>query len=75
MTVALDFTTVPYYGDVEEMSMLNALDEENRVYKFAILSIVGHNIPLVLVVEPVRKSSEWDDNPSNQIYRTVRSLV
>jgi hypothetical protein len=55
--------------------MVNGLDEENRAYKFATLSIVGHNVPLVLGVEPVRESSEWDDNPSNQVHRVVRSLV
>jgi len=57
------------------MPTVNGLNEGNRAYKFATLSIVGHNIPLVLAVEPVRESSEWDDNPSNQVHRTVRSLV
>jgi len=57
------------------MPTVNGLNEGNRAYKFATLSIVGHNIPLVLAVDPVRESSEWDDNPSNQVHRTVRSLV
>jgi hypothetical protein len=57
------------------MPMVNGLDEENRAYKFATLSIVGHNVSLVLGVEPVRERSEWDDNPSNQVHRVVRSLV
>jgi hypothetical protein len=30
---------------------------------------------LVLTVEPVRERSPWDENPSNQIHRTVRRLV
>jgi len=75
VTVALDITTVPYYGDVDGMPMVNGLDEKNRGYKFATLSIIGHNVPLVLAVEPVRESSRWDNNPSNQVHRTVRSLI
>jgi len=50
-------------------------DGEGRAFKFATLSIVGRNIPLVLAVEPVRESSAWDENPPNQIHRTVRRLV
>jgi len=46
-----------------------------EAFKFATLSIIGQNIPLILAVEPVRESSEWDENPSNQIHRTVRRLV
>lgn len=50
-------------------------DGEGKVFKFATLSIVGQNIPIILAVEPVRESSEWDDNPPNQIHRVVRKLV
>jgi hypothetical protein len=76
VTVALDITTVPYYGETTEMPMVSgAKDGEGRAFKFATLSIIGQNIPLVLAVEPVRESSEWDENPSNQIHRTVRRLV
>jgi len=73
---AIDITTIPYYGDVEEMSMVSGTkDRDGRAFKFATLSIIGQNIPLILAVEPVRESSEWDENPSNQIHRTVRRLV
>jgi len=75
VTAAIDITTVPYYGDVDGMPMVSGLDQENRAFKFATLSIVGQNIPLVLAVEPVRESSSWDENPSNQIHRVVRRLV
>ena len=75
VTVAIDITTVPYYGDVDGMEMVSGLSQEERAFKFATLSIVGLNIPLVLAVEPVRESSAWDDNPSNQIHRIVRRLV
>lgn len=76
ITVAIDITTVPYYGDVEEMSMVSGTkDRKGRAFKFATLSIVGQNIPLVLAVEPVRESSAWDENPSNRIHRIVRRLV
>nr|WP_323173542.1 hypothetical protein [Natrialba sp. PRR66] len=50
-------------------------DRESRAFKFAILSIIGWNIPLVLAVEPVRKSSPWDENSSNQVHRIVWRLV
>ncbi|ELY61842.1 hypothetical protein C492_09055 [Natronococcus jeotgali DSM 18795] len=76
VTAAIDITTVPYYGDVEEMPMVSGTkDREGRAFKFATLSIIGQNIPLVLAVEPVRESSAWDENPPNQIHRTVRRLV
>ncbi len=75
VTAAIDITTVPYYGDVDGMPMVSGLDQENRAFKFATLSIVGLNIPLVLAVEPVQESSAWDDNAPNQVYRVVRRLV
>lgn len=50
-------------------------DGEGRAFKFATLSIIGQNIPLVLAVEPVRESSAWDENPPNRIHRVVRRLV
>jgi len=65
VTAAIDITTIPYYGDVEEMSMVSGTkDRDGRAFKFATLSIIGQNIPLILAVEPVRESSEWDENPS-----------
>jgi hypothetical protein len=76
VTAAIDITTIPYYGEVEGMPMVSGTkDRDGRAFKFATLSIIGQNIPLVLAVEPVRESSEWDENPSNQIHRTVRRLV
>mgnify|MGYP000224074212 CR=1 FL=1 len=76
VTAAIDITTIPYYGDVEGMSMVSGTKEqERRAFKFATLSIVGQNIPLVLGVEPIRESSEWDSNPPNKIHRVVRRLV
>nr|WP_199896998.1 hypothetical protein [Halarchaeum acidiphilum] len=68
VTAAIDITTIPYYGDVEGMPMVSGTKgRDGRAFKFATLSIIGQNIPLVLAVEPVRESSEWDENPSNQI--------
>ncbi|WP_049906820.1 transposase [Halorubrum tebenquichense] len=76
VTAAIDITTIPYYGEVEGMPMVSGTkDRDGRAFKFATLSVIGQNIPLVLAVEPVRESSEWDENPSNQIHRTVRRLV
>lgn len=76
VTAAIDITTVPYYGDVQEMPMVSGVQaEEERAFKFATLSIVGENIPLVLAIEPIRESSAWDENTPNQIHRVVRRLV
>jgi hypothetical protein len=44
------------------MSMVSGTkDTDVRAFKFATLSIIGQNIPLVLGVEPIRESSEWVD--------------
>jgi hypothetical protein len=76
VTAAIDITTVPYYGEVDGMRMVSGTKEgDQRAFKFATLSIVGQNVPFILAVEPIRESSEWDDNPSNQIHRVVRRLV
>ena len=76
VTAAIDITTIPYYGDVEGMPMVSGTkDQDCRAFKFATLSIIGQNIPLVLGVEPIRESSEWDKNPANKIHRVVRRLV
>jgi len=76
VTVAIDITTLRYYGDVEGMRMVSGTkDGDGRGFKFATLSIVGWNIPIILAVEPVRESSAWDENPPNRIHRVVRRLV
>ena len=76
VTAAIDITTVPYYGDVEGMPMVSGMQgEEERAFKFATLSVVGQNILFVLAIEPVRESSPWDENQSNQVHRVVRRLV
>ncbi|MFC7130623.1 transposase [Haloferax chudinovii] len=76
VTVAIDITTIGYFGDVEGMPMVSGTkDSEGRAFKFATLSIVGWNIPLILAVEPVRESSPWDQNPPNRVHRIVRRLV
>lgn len=75
VTVAIDTTTIPYYGTVEDMPMVSGTKHEYRGYKFATLTLVGRNVPLVLAVEPVMESSPWDDNRPNQMHRLVRRLV
>jgi len=62
VTVAIDITTIRYFGNVEGMPMVSGTkDAEGRAFKFATLSIVGWNIPLILAVEPIRESSSWDE--------------
>ncbi|CQR53042.1 MULTISPECIES: transposase [Haloferax] len=76
VTVAIDITTIRYFGNIEGMPMVSGTkDGEGRAFKFATLSIVGWNIPLILAVEPVRESSSWDENPPNRVHRVVRRLV
>ncbi|QCJ46401.1 transposase [Haloprofundus sp. MHR1] len=76
VTVAIDITILPYYGDVEEMPMVSGTkNHPERAFKYATLSIVGQNAPFLLAIEPVRESSPWDDNPPNRIHRVVRRLV
>jgi hypothetical protein len=76
VTAAIDITTIPYYGDTNEMSMVGGMkDRESRVFKFAALSIIGRNIPLVLAVEPVCGEVTLGRQSSNQIHRVVRRLV
>jgi len=46
VTAAIDITTIPYYGDVEEMPMVSGTkDGEGRAFKFATLLVIGQNIP------------------------------
>ncbi|WP_058981060.1 transposase [Halobacterium sp. CBA1132] len=76
VTVAIDITTIPYHGDVEGMPMVSGTKEKHeRAFKFATLSIVGRNVPIILAIEPVRESSSWDENPSNKVHRVVRRLI
>ncbi len=76
VTVAIDITTIRYFGNVKGMLMVSGTkDGEDRAFRVARLAVVGWNIPLILAVEPVRESSSWDQNPPNRIHRVVRRLV
>lgn len=58
VTAAIDVITVPSYGDLKSMARVNAmLGEDEQAFKFATLSNVGENIPLVLVIERIRENS------------------
>ena len=73
VTAVIDIT-VPYCGEVEGMLMVSgAKDTDGRRFRLATLSVTGQNIPLVLAVEPVRESSEWDENlaESGSSYRAA----
>jgi len=52
------------------MSMVSGTKDRGRsAFKFATLSIIGQNIPLILAVEPVRESS------GGMRTRRIRSIV
>jgi hypothetical protein len=56
VTAAIDITTVPYYGDVEDMSMVSGTkDTEVRAFKFATLSNLGVNY----LIPKRTNSTEW----------------
>lgn len=40
-------------------------DEHERGYKFATLTVIGKDTPIVLAIEPVRERSEWEDSPEH----------
>ncbi len=76
VTVAIDITTWPYHAKDDLPNEVSGIDASGkRAYKFATLSLVGKSMPIVLAVEPVIESSEWDDNVTHQYHRTVRRLV
>lgn len=53
VTVAIDITTIRYFGNVEGMPMISGTkDGEGRAFKFATLSIVGWNVPLCSALIP-----------------------
>jgi len=70
VTAAIDITTIPYYGEVEEMPMVSGTKErDGRAFKFATLSIIGQNIPLIFL------SSRFERVPSGMRTRRIRSIV
>lgn len=48
---------------------------DETAYKFATLSLVGKSMPIVLAVEPVIESSEWDDNPPHRTIEQCDDLL
>jgi len=72
----VDITAIPYYGDIEGMSMVSGT-KRHRSQSVQIRDAVDYRpeYPIGPGVEPVRESSEWDKNPPNKIYRVVRRLV
>lgn len=77
VTVALDITSLPYLATPESVPWVSGTIDDRwpYEYKFATLSIVGRNVPLLLAVEPVVESSSWDQNVSLKKHRVVRRLL
>lgn len=52
-------------------------DEYRRGYKYATLTLVGENVPIILGIEPVKNNSEWepDDAPSHSLEEIVDRLL
>lgn len=48
-------------------------ESHERGYKFATLTIVAENTPIVLAIEPVRDARAWEDG--NEVHRTSRAEV
>lgn len=57
--------------------MVSGLKEKHeRGYKFATLTVVGADTPIVLAIEPVREGSHWEENPDSiTIADTVERLL
>ena len=52
-------------------TMVSGTKEEGvRAYKFATLTIVGRDTPIVLAVEPVREHSNWESKAKEDVPRT-----
>ncbi|WP_458189509.1 transposase [Haladaptatus sp. NG-WS-4] len=50
-------------------------DKEGRSYKFATLTIIGQNTPIVLGIEPVREASAWEGDASQIESHSKADLV
>ncbi|WP_137685332.1 transposase [Haloarcula mannanilytica] len=48
----------------EEFPEMVSGDKEGRSYKFATLTIIGQDTPIVLGIEPVREASAWEGDAS-----------
>lgn len=55
--------------------MVSGTKHDYRGYKFATLSVVGRNVPLILAIEPVAESSPWDRNHPIRMHQIIRRLV
>jgi hypothetical protein len=58
--VAIDMTYVAYYGDREELEMIQGAPPTKSYewcYKFATLTVVGENIKFTLAMRPVKKGT------------------
>jgi hypothetical protein len=41
--------------------------EDVRGYEYATLTIIGRGVPIVIAVEPIRKSSQWEDGEGTTV--------
>ncbi|SDJ62457.1 transposase [Natronorubrum texcoconense] len=46
-------------------------DEHARGYKFATLTVIGKNTPIVLAIEPVKENSDWESDTAESIKKAA----
>ena len=59
----------------EEFPEMVSGDKEGRSYKFATLTIIGQNTPIVLGIEPVREASAWEGDASQITNHSKADIV
>lgn len=57
----------------DEFPAMVSGDKEGRSYKFATLTVIGENTPIVLAIEPVREASAWEGDAGES--RSKAALV
>ena len=62
--------------DPEHPELVSGLkDSDERGYKFATITIIAENTPIVLGVEPVRDQRRWEDEMGWDVERTSRADI
>ena len=63
-------------SDPEHPDLVSGLENsDERGYKFATITIIAENTPIVLGVEPMRDQRRWEDEIGWDIERTSRADI